>query len=348
MNFEEHCEVFVTSQGAERQRDMDILAKCLLQARAKNRAAEGLSKLTVDAPIPYALSDLTAAITHEMGLLNKATDTAPYMRLKGKIDELKSDPRYQFMFSGMLVADSMGAFITKIFRLPAKGKPISIIDVSGVPTDIVSVVVAVLSRLVFRLCDLVAQRAAEAGAPGLRGGAPLHPVRQDLERPGRPQGARADRQGRPQVRRFARPHHPAPVRSRRGRALAMRHDHRDAPQQRPRPGVRQECDAGRLARLPRHHSGAAQSRMHRLRRGASRSRFESPSTISSATAGRPRPTRCSRSCGARPARKMRWSPASSSAGAPRGGRPSQDKTRHSSASWNPTSSKAKRFQLSLE
>ena len=62
MNFEEHCEVFVTSQGAERQRDMDILAKCLLQARAKNRAAEGLSKLTVDSPIPYTLSDLTGAI----------------------------------------------------------------------------------------------------------------------------------------------------------------------------------------------------------------------------------------------------------------------------------------------
>ncbi|MBV9883859.1 MAG: DUF87 domain-containing protein, partial [Sphingomonadaceae bacterium] len=149
MNFEEHTEVFVTSQGAERQRDMDILAKCLLQARAKNRVAEGLSKLTVDSPIPYTLSDLTNAITHEMGLLNKATDTAPYMRLKTKIDELKSDPRYQFMFSGMLVADSMGAFIAKIFRLPARGKPISIIDVSGVPSDIVSVVVAVLARLVF-------------------------------------------------------------------------------------------------------------------------------------------------------------------------------------------------------
>ena len=34
---------------------MDILAKCLLQARGKNRAAEGLSKLTVDSPIPYTL-----------------------------------------------------------------------------------------------------------------------------------------------------------------------------------------------------------------------------------------------------------------------------------------------------
>jgi DNA helicase HerA-like ATPase len=149
MNFEEHCEVFITSSGSERQRDMDILAKCLLQARAKNRVAEGLNKLTVDSPIPYTLSDLTSAITNEMGILNKATDTAPYMRLKGKIDELKSDPRYQFMFSGMLIADTMAAFISKIFRLPAKGKPISIVDVSGVPSDIVTVVVAMLSRLVF-------------------------------------------------------------------------------------------------------------------------------------------------------------------------------------------------------
>ena len=149
MNFEEHCEVFITTDGADRQRDADILAKCLLAARAKNRTAEGLNKLTVDSPIPYTLSDLTSGITSEMGLLNKATDTAPYMRLKSKIDELKSDPRYQFMFSGMLIADTMASFVSKIFRLPAKGKPISIVDVSGVPSDITSVVVAVLSRLVF-------------------------------------------------------------------------------------------------------------------------------------------------------------------------------------------------------
>jgi DNA helicase HerA-like ATPase len=149
MNFEEHCEVIITSSGADKQRDADILAKCLLMARGKNRAAEGLTKLTVDSPIPYTLTDLTNAIQNEMGLLNKATDTAPYMRLKTKLDELKADPRYSFMFSGMLVADSMTGFISKIFRLPAKGKPISIVDVSGVPSDITSVVVAVLSRLVF-------------------------------------------------------------------------------------------------------------------------------------------------------------------------------------------------------
>jgi len=149
MNFEEHCEVFVTTQGSERQTDSDVLAKCLLAAKSKSRAAEGISKLTVDSPIPYLLSDLTTFITAEMGKLDKAGDNAPYMRLKTKIDEIKSDPRYSFMFSGMLVADNMAGFLGRIFRLPGDGKPISIIDVSGVPSDITSVVVAVLARMVF-------------------------------------------------------------------------------------------------------------------------------------------------------------------------------------------------------
>lgn len=149
MNFEEHCEVFLTSEGSARQVDADILAKCVLMAKQKNRLAAEFGKLTVDAPIPYLLSDLTTIISNEMGKMDKATDTAPYLRLKSKIDEIKGDPRYSFMFSGMLVSDTMASFIARIFRLPSEGKPISIIDVSGVPSEITSVVVAVLSRMTF-------------------------------------------------------------------------------------------------------------------------------------------------------------------------------------------------------
>jgi|TARA_R100000501_G_scaffold13151_3_gene24038 hypothetical protein len=149
MNFEEHCEVFITTEGSQREMDMDILAKCILQARSKSRVAQSLGKLTVDSPVPYLLSDLLQAISTGMGKLDKANDSAPYMRLKSKIEELKGDPRYSFMFNGLLVSDSMASFMSKIFRLPAEGRPISIIDLSGVPTDIVTVVVAVLSRLTF-------------------------------------------------------------------------------------------------------------------------------------------------------------------------------------------------------
>ena len=149
MNFEEHCEVLLRSNSNDLQEDKDILAKCLLAARYKNRLAQTMGKITVDSPIPYLLSDLTNLLQDEMGKLDKATTTAPYMRIKTKIDELKADPRYQFMFSGMLVGDTMATFIGRIFRMPGDGKPISIIDVSGVPSDITSTVVAVLSRMVF-------------------------------------------------------------------------------------------------------------------------------------------------------------------------------------------------------
>ncbi|MHA6316675.1 ATP-binding protein [Altererythrobacter sp. CAU 1778] len=149
LNFEEHCEILLTSYGNDRQADADILAKCLLQARQKSRLAETIPKITVDSPVPYLLSDLSNIIQNEMGKLDKATNTAPFMRIKTKLDELKNDPRYQFMFSGMLVGDTMAHFLSKIFRMPSTGKPISIIDVSGVPSDVTSTVVAVLSRLVF-------------------------------------------------------------------------------------------------------------------------------------------------------------------------------------------------------
>jgi len=149
MNFEEHCEVLLTTDGAERQRDADILAKCLLAARTKGKMAEAFGKVTVDSPIPYLLTDLNGIIVNEMGKLDRAGDTTPYARLKNKLDELRADPRYTFMFSGMMVTDSMGAFVAKLFRMPANGRPISIVDVSGVPSDITSVVVSVLARMVF-------------------------------------------------------------------------------------------------------------------------------------------------------------------------------------------------------
>jgi hypothetical protein len=149
MNFEEHCEVLLTTQDADRQRDADILAKCLLAARTKGKNLETLGKVTVDSPIPYLLTDLNTILVNEMGKLDRAGDTLPFQRLKTKLDELRADPRYTFMFSGMLVSDSMPGLLAKLFRLPSHGRPISIVDVSGVPSEITSVVVSVLARMVF-------------------------------------------------------------------------------------------------------------------------------------------------------------------------------------------------------
>ncbi|MET4898472.1 DUF87 domain-containing protein [Sphingomonadaceae bacterium jetA1] len=149
MNFDEHCELLLSGSGDARAADADVLARCLLAARMRSRAAQDMARVTVDTPIPYLLSDLTSLLTQEMSKLERAGDTGPYLRIRAKVEEMKGDPRYAFMFSGMLVADTMASFLGRILRMPGEGRPISIIDVSGLPSDVTSVVVAVLARMIF-------------------------------------------------------------------------------------------------------------------------------------------------------------------------------------------------------
>jgi len=150
MNLDEHAEILLNSAGSEYQTDRDVLAKCILAARAKHRASEGMSRLTVDSPTPYLLSDLGAILGAEMGKLDKGgIGAGPYMRIKARMDEIKADPRYAFMFSSMMAGDTMVDVLAKILRLPGNGRPMSIIDLSGVPSEVTAVVVAMLARLIF-------------------------------------------------------------------------------------------------------------------------------------------------------------------------------------------------------
>ena len=149
LNFEEHCEVLLTSEGAARDMDRDILARCLQAARAKSVYAEGLGAVTTDTPIPYTLSTLADTLQAEMGKMSEAQNATNFMRIRNKLDQVMRDPRQQFMFDRRYSNDTMADFMARMLRLPVDGKPISVIDLSGVPTSIVSAVVSVLSRIVF-------------------------------------------------------------------------------------------------------------------------------------------------------------------------------------------------------
>lgn len=149
MNFEEHVEVLIGPRTPEREAEVDILQRCLLAARQKSRLAGSGSRITVDTPLPYTLAELLNQLSVQMGKLDKPEKITPYLRLKSKLEELKADPRYSFMFSGLQVNDTLASLLSELLRMPADGRPVSIIDLSGVPSDITNVVVALLSRLVF-------------------------------------------------------------------------------------------------------------------------------------------------------------------------------------------------------
>jgi hypothetical protein len=53
------------------------------------------------------------------------------------------------MFSRVVTRDSLAAVIGRLLRIPVSGRPLTIIDLSGVPSEIVDVVVSLLCRLTF-------------------------------------------------------------------------------------------------------------------------------------------------------------------------------------------------------
>jgi hypothetical protein len=160
LNFDEAVEILI-GQQANRDADVEILrdlipiakAKYLANQRRDKSNARGnlveLSNIGVDTPIPFRTSDLIGVLDEHLGKLELRNDLAPYKRLKAKLESVSRDPRYAFMFGSLTVQDNMAAVLARIFRIPVNGKPIAILELGGLPSEIINVVVSVLARLAF-------------------------------------------------------------------------------------------------------------------------------------------------------------------------------------------------------
>ena len=107
------------------------------------------NNIGVDTPIPYRTSDLISVLEEYLGKLDLKGELAPYKRLKAKIEAISRDPRYSFMFGSLTVQDNMAQVIARLFRIPVNGKPIAILELGGLPSEIINVVVSVLARMAF-------------------------------------------------------------------------------------------------------------------------------------------------------------------------------------------------------
>ncbi len=104
---------------------------------------------TIDMPVPYRLSDLIKLIENRMDSLAERENISSYKRLKARIEAVSFDPRYAFMFSQRTIKDTMTDVFGRLFRVPADGKPITIMEIADFPTEVVDALVAVLCRLTF-------------------------------------------------------------------------------------------------------------------------------------------------------------------------------------------------------
>jgi len=151
LNFEEISEVLVNKESAESAYiESAILRDAILRARKQTFGQKKDSEhITVDTPTPYRLSELVRIIKEDMGAFNRAEQVASFQHLIARIERVAADRRFAFMFSSFMVQDNMRQVLSSILRIPVDSKPVTIIDLSGMPSEIVDVVVSVLCRLVF-------------------------------------------------------------------------------------------------------------------------------------------------------------------------------------------------------
>jgi hypothetical protein len=108
------------------------------------------SGYTVDTPVPYRLADLVALLDERMGKLENRSSRMIYHRLITRIETIGNDPRCAFMFENANVGgDTMAEVLGQLFRLPPNGRPMTVMQLAGLPSEGVEAVVSVICRLAF-------------------------------------------------------------------------------------------------------------------------------------------------------------------------------------------------------
>ncbi len=112
--------------------------------------AEGNST-TSDTPTPYRIVDVVAVIEEWLGMLDQRFPRSELRALRYRLEGLNRDPRYRFMFGRLVVEDDIAKVISKLFRIPTRGLPVTIVRLAGLPNEVTNSVVSVLARLSFEI-----------------------------------------------------------------------------------------------------------------------------------------------------------------------------------------------------
>ncbi len=144
------------------QEEVDILREIIATAKGRYRVSSEPSassslirrpldvcNFSADTPVPYRWADLFRLIDEHLGLLEPRHSRYHLRTLKSRLDSLFTDIRYRFMFARSTVDDSLDRVISTLFRIPDEGKPITVLQLAGIPSDVVNAVVSVLARLAF-------------------------------------------------------------------------------------------------------------------------------------------------------------------------------------------------------
>jgi DNA helicase HerA-like ATPase len=161
-NFEEIVDVLFGARAGSDE-EVYILSEAIPRAKAaynqyraptdrslRSRGSAG--GYSVDTPVPYRIADLIGLLDERMGKLENRSSRMIFHRLITRIESVCTDPRYCFMFDNANIGgDTMADVLSELFRLPPNGKPVTIMQLAGFPSEVVDAVVSVICRMAFDL-----------------------------------------------------------------------------------------------------------------------------------------------------------------------------------------------------
>lgn len=150
LDFAEASRLLIRSgTPSEQQSQALILKDAITAARLTFNGYDETTRrgITVDTPVPYRAFELIRSINEQMGRLAKPDTSMPYLRLRDRVQSLVSDPRFGFFFTSE--DDILEEVVARLIRVPVRGKPLTIVDLSGVPSEVTDVLVSTISRVIF-------------------------------------------------------------------------------------------------------------------------------------------------------------------------------------------------------
>jgi uncharacterized protein len=156
MNFDEMVEMFIDQRDENASTQISALQD-LVYASKKAKNQRLADSITIDSPVFFDINEVRARLQFldtERVSSGGTSKEGPYFgkftRFLVRLNSKMNDPRYAFIFKPKVCIDSESAkgLLTMIFGLDGKSK-ITIMDLSGIPFDIVNTVVALIARIAF-------------------------------------------------------------------------------------------------------------------------------------------------------------------------------------------------------
>jgi hypothetical protein len=107
-------------------------------------------RYTADMPVPYRMDDLVTLADARMGKLENRNVAAGYQRLIMRLNTVRKNPRYAFIFDDDPAGgDSMADLLCQLLRLDGSDRMMTIAQLAGFPAEVLDAIAAVLFRLAF-------------------------------------------------------------------------------------------------------------------------------------------------------------------------------------------------------